>query len=89
MQMTDDGGGIPRSHIDLLFQYMYTTAPQPSKSGSHSAPLAGYGYGLPLSRIYARYFQGDLQMYSLEGFSTDAMVYLKVAAHLCAEISRQ
>eukprot|EP00478_Filoreta_tenera_P000471 GABV01000473.1.p1 GENE.GABV01000473.1~~GABV01000473.1.p1 ORF type:complete len:231 (+),score=60.49 GABV01000473.1:614-1306(+) len=40
------------------------------------APLAGFGYGLPLSRAYARYFGGDLQLVSMEGFGTDAYVFL-------------
>lgn len=57
---------------------MYSTAPQPSKSDLHTVPLAGYGYGLPISRLYARYFHGDLVLYSCEGFGTDAIIYLKV-----------
>ncbi|XP_075988145.1 pyruvate dehydrogenase kinase [Anticarsia gemmatalis] len=77
VKMSDRGGGIPRSVTDLLFKYMYSTAPQPSKSDSHTVPLAGYGYGLPISRLYARYFHGDLTLMSCEGYGTDAIIYLK------------
>mmetsp|Transcript_37479 Transcript_37479/g.90400 ORF Transcript_37479/g.90400 Transcript_37479/m.90400 type:complete len:103 (+) Transcript_37479:102-410(+) len=40
------------------------------------SPLAGLGYGLPISRSYARYFGGDLSIMSMEGYGTDCFVYL-------------
>jgi pyruvate dehydrogenase kinase 2/3/4 len=41
-----------------------------------ASPLAGLGYGLPISRAYARYFGGDLSLMSMEGYGTDAFVHL-------------
>ncbi|KAK7919384.1 hypothetical protein WMY93_010668 [Mugilogobius chulae] len=77
IKVSDKGGGVPFRRIDRLFSYMYSTAPAP-QMGEHSRPpLAGFGYGLPISRLYAKYFQGDLQLYSMEGHGTDAVVYLK------------
>jgi pyruvate dehydrogenase kinase 2/3/4 len=43
---------------------------------SIDSPLAGLGYGLPISRSYARYFGGDLSIMSMEGHGTDCFVYL-------------
>ena len=34
------------------------------------------GYGLPISRSYARYFGGDLNLMSMEGYGIDAFLHL-------------
>ncbi|XP_014459121.1 pyruvate dehydrogenase kinase, isozyme 2 isoform X2 [Alligator mississippiensis] len=76
IKMSDRGKGVPQRKIERLFSYMYSTAPTP-QPGTGGTPLAGFGYGLPISRLYAKYFQGDLQLFSMEGFGTDAVIYLK------------
>lgn len=86
LKISDLGGGIPRSQVDHLFKYMYTTAPKPSKSDVHTVPLAGYGYGLPISRLYAKYFQGDIQLLSCEGYGTDTILYIKRLSHEANEM---
>ncbi|XP_053326474.1 pyruvate dehydrogenase (acetyl-transferring) kinase isozyme 1, mitochondrial [Spea bombifrons] len=77
VRISDRGGGVPLRKIDRLFNYMYSTAPLPRVENSRATPLAGFGYGLPISRLYAQYFQGDLKLYSLEGYGTDAAIYIK------------
>jgi len=79
IKISDQGGGVPRSDADKLFHYMYSTAPKPpSPDAILTTPLAGYGYGLPISRLYAKYFNGDLWLNTVDGHGTDAMVSLKV-----------
>eukprot|EP01136_Pigoraptor_vietnamica_P044353 Opistho-1_new@20993 len=91
IKVSDEGGGIPRSGMSQIFTYLYTTATPPPIEGDAStdmnhAPLAGFGYGLPLSRLYARYFGGDLNLISMEGHGTDAYIYLKVVASEAGEV---
>ncbi|KAJ3278111.1 hypothetical protein HDU76_010016 [Blyttiomyces sp. JEL0837] len=81
VKISDEGGGIARSGVPLIWTYMYTTAEQPELEEGFSksdfrAPMAGFGYGLPLSRLYARYFGGDLRLISMEGYGTDAYLHL-------------
>ena len=94
IKVSDEGGGIARSHMPRIWSYLFTTADPAiqkgfvdggsedgSAGGGGSAfgtqsPLAGLGFGLPISRNYARYFGGDMTMMSMEGYGTDAFVHL-------------
>ncbi|MFN8009280.1 MAG: PDK/BCKDK family protein kinase [Terriglobia bacterium] len=83
IKISDEGGGIPRSGISRIWTYQYTTAPRQTVRppsiyfNDFHAPMAGLGYGLPLSRLYARYFGGELQVISMEGYGTDAYLHLR------------
>lgn len=81
IKISDEGGGIPRSEMPLVWTYMYTTAQSEDldpefQASDFKAPMAGFGYGLPLARLYARYFGGDLKLISMEGYGTDAYLHL-------------
>ena len=60
---------------------MYSTAPKPKSDlngDPKGTPIAGLGYGLPIARLYAKYFQGNLALSSVEGLGTWAYVSIKV-----------
>jgi len=83
MKISDKGGGISRDVSKRLFSYLFTTARPDTIATSaelldygQRAPMAGLGYGLPISRTYARYFGGEVTVISVEGVSTDAYLHL-------------
>lgn len=88
IKVSDEGGGIKRSNMERIWSYLYTTA-DPAvlermlgddngnfKDFDNASPLAGLGYGLPISRNYARSFDGELTIMSMEGYGTDSFIYL-------------
>lgn len=86
IKVSDEGGGIPRSGLDRIWTYFYTTANTPLSDAivtdNDIDSLAGYGVGLPMTRLYARYFGGDLQLMSMEGYGTDAYLHInRVGSH--------
>lgn len=82
IKISDEGGGIRRSGLPKIFTYLYSTAEKLEYDdvlhggADDGVSMAGYGYGLPISRLYARYFGGDLQIISMEGYGTDAYLHL-------------
>lgn len=85
IKVSDRGRGIPMCEQDQLFDYHYSTAPEPEKD-SRIPPLAGFGYGLPLSRLYARYLNGNIRLVSVEGYGTDAVIYLQNFSENASEV---
>jgi len=81
IKISDEGGGIPRKDIPLVWNYAFTTA-EAQEVGDQfggsdfKAPLAGYGYGLPIARLYAQYLGGNLKLISMQGYGTDVYLHL-------------
>jgi len=87
IKISDRGGGASLDECRRWTHYMYSTAPPPPKSDdAQIVPLAGYGYGIPLSRLYARYLGGDLMLQSIEGYGTDCFIYLKSGNNDAVEV---
>ncbi|OMH79796.1 [3-methyl-2-oxobutanoate dehydrogenase [lipoamide]] kinase, mitochondrial [Zancudomyces culisetae] len=57
------------------------------------SPLTSFGFGLPMSRTFAKYWGGDITIHSLPGYGVDVYVTLpklgNVAEHLTDEDSEE
>lgn len=92
ISVRDAGCGMSREQQTRMWDFLYTTTSSSPWNGEKSSGdnksqgvLAGYGVGLPLSRMYARYFGGDLKVSSQEGRGTEVRIILSRAA-FCSEV---
>lgn len=92
VKLSDQGGGIPEEGQDQVWRYMYTTAESPYSpdeansymaSPSERAIMAGFGYGLPISRLYGRFCGGDLRLKNNVGQGVDCFIHLPNQVHDC------
>jgi len=92
IRISDQGGGIERSRLPLAWSYLHSTVNDPRlqmdllENRRIRTVLAGYGVGLPLARLYARYFGGDLDIKSLDGYGTDVYLSLPRLGHNCENL---
>lgn len=86
IKISDQGCGVQYQSLPNIWSYFYSTADQSIfKMDSidnlvdfdRTAPIAGFGYGLPMSRLLARHFGGDLTLNSQFGEGSDVYVYIK------------
>ncbi|EER08958.1 pyruvate dehydrogenase, putative [Perkinsus marinus ATCC 50983] len=73
IKIADRGYGMKREILKKASSYFYSSATQ-KPDGTQElpdfdsrAPLAGFGFGLPISTVMARYFDGDLEVNSIPG----------------------
>lgn len=94
LRISDAGGGIPKGAPVFRYGFTTATesphAPQATagENVSYFASLSfadqprkmfGFGFGLPLSKLYLEYLGGGLTLVSMEGYGTDAYITLKLS----------
>lgn len=88
VRVSDRAGGIPQKELPRIWSYLYGATARSTKVMSATA-LSGYGIGLPLSRLHARYLGGDLRLESYPGFGTDVHLHLPtISTKQCEEFPR-
>jgi pyruvate dehydrogenase kinase 2/3/4 len=73
VKISDMGGGMSPEVEEHVFDYGFSTAPRDTAS---YGVMGGYGVGLPLSRLYARYFGGDLEIHHMYGHGCTVAIHM-------------
>jgi len=77
VRVSDRAGGIAHRDLPHIWSYLYgATARADEERCPKATGLSGYGIGLPLGRLHARYLGGDLRLESFPGFGTDVYLHL-------------
>eukprot|EP00922_Rhytidocystis_sp_ex-Travisia-forbesii_P049629 GHVS01073856.1.p1 GENE.GHVS01073856.1~~GHVS01073856.1.p1 ORF type:complete len:584 (-),score=89.74 GHVS01073856.1:570-2279(-) len=71
IESTKEYENVVRGNMGMLDAVAANALPKGNVS-----PLAGFGCGLPLSRLYASYLGGSLQLVSMPLYGTDAYLFL-------------
>merc|ERR1712070_92497 len=78
VKISDQGGGIKRRFLKRIWEFGYSVPAEQAPAGQQNAEMqlrmSGYGVGAPLSRLFARYYGGDLNISSVYGFGTDVSI---------------
>mmetsp|Transcript_14973 Transcript_14973/g.44879 ORF Transcript_14973/g.44879 Transcript_14973/m.44879 type:complete len:446 (+) Transcript_14973:85-1422(+) len=77
IRISDQGGGQPFGSGEKIWSYQFSTSKQQYEDyAGGESPLSGWGMGLPLARLYARYLGGTLGVMNMPGIGVDAYLFL-------------
>merc|ERR1712217_531528 len=77
IKISDQGGGMSKVERNEAWQYGWSSHDETATvDATRRAELAGYGFGLPLTRLHAQYFGGDVFMQAVPGHGTDLFLLL-------------
>lgn len=83
VKISDNGIGIKHRNLKNIWSYFFSTAEvrrigleyDDMKDFDKSTPLAGFGYGLPITKMSVNYFNDDICITSIEKYGTDVVLH--------------
>ncbi len=85
LKISDRGGGVAFDDIEKIWKFSYSgTSLPPTRAvstDSVSTKTRVSQQGLSLSRLYARYWGGDITMVSMENWGCDFLLRIPLVAH--------
>tara|TARA_B110000208_G_scaffold191684_1_gene259550 strand:+ start:3390 stop:4415 length:1026 start_codon:yes stop_codon:yes gene_type:complete len=77
IQIIDNGISFPVKDIDNILTYSYSSNPIEDNYNSQNKPImCGFGFGLPMARLYSKYFGGNLIITPMESKGTIISIYI-------------
>ena len=79
IKINDQGKGFHFEDIPKVLSYSYTTSELSDSdylNDQFQTPIiSGFGFGLPMAKLYCKYFGGDLTINPVENIGTDVNMY--------------
>ena len=83
IRIRDMGKSFPINKLEKVFSFSYSTNKDKQLYNTDSLVysdrkpiISGYGFGLPLARLYSRYLNGDILLLPYDDVGTDTVIYL-------------
>ena len=81
IKISDNGLGFTRSNLKDVLKYSYSTYNEDKITDEYEIldipVMTGFGFGLPLSKLYCEYLGGNMHINPIDGVGTDIYIYLK------------
>lgn len=83
IKISDRGNGIPHDHINQIWNYGFTVEDEKNNDGTfvnmkmqNSKSMHGYGFGLPVSKVYIEKMGGKVHIETMQNYGTDTYIRL-------------
>lgn len=82
IKVSDRGKGIKYNDLEKIWYYSYTTVENNFYNDridlQRNSPMAGFGFGLPISRSIIKFLGGDIKLMSMEDYGTDVYISIPI-----------